>query len=77
MIKNTSFTKKHYYCLYSRLCTKANLHTVKMPRKYFAMTTIDIVLLAHCKPETRKTGDSSNSCVCLYRSLELSTDDQV
>jgi len=23
----------------------------------------------HCKPETKKMGDSSNSCVCLYRSL--------
>ena len=31
----------------------------------------------HCKPETKKTGDSSNACVCLYRSLKLLTDDQV
>jgi len=23
----------------------------------------------HCKPETKKMGDSSNACVCLYRSL--------
>jgi len=31
----------------------------------------------HCKPETKKTGDSSNICVCLYRPLKLLTDDQV
>ena len=33
----------------------------------------------HCKPETKKTGDSSNACVCLSRcrSLKLLTDDQV
>jgi len=23
----------------------------------------------HCKPETKKTGDNSNACICLYRSL--------
>jgi len=28
--------------------------------------------ITHCKPET-KTGDSSNGCVCLSRSLELLT----
>jgi len=31
----------------------------------------------HYKPETKKTGDSSNNCVCLHRSLKLLTDDQV
>jgi len=31
----------------------------------------------HGKPETKKTGDSSNACVCLYRSLKRLTDDQV
>jgi len=30
-----------------------------------------------CKPQTKKMGDSNNSCVCLYRSLKLLTDDQV
>jgi len=30
---------------------------------------------SHCKPETKKTGDSSNVCVCLYRSLKRLTDD--
>jgi len=29
----------------------------------------------HCKPETKNTEDSSNSCVCLYRSLKLLTED--
>jgi len=38
MIKNTRFTKKI-------LITKANLHTVKVPRKCVAMSTIDIVQL--------------------------------
>jgi len=28
-----------------------------------------------CKPETKNTGDSSNVCVCLYRSLKLLTDE--
>jgi len=31
----------------------------------------------HCKPEAKKMGDSSNACVCLYRTLKLLTDDQV
>jgi len=31
----------------------------------------------HCKPETKKTGDSSNACGCLHRTLKLVTDDQV
>jgi len=30
---------------------------------------------AHCKPETKKTGDSGNACVCFHMSLKLSTDD--
>jgi len=29
----------------------------------------------HCKPETKKTGDSSNAGVSLYTSLKLSIDD--
>jgi len=29
----------------------------------------------HCKPETKKTGDSTNTCVCLYKSLKLLTGD--
>jgi len=29
----------------------------------------------HCKPETKKIGDSSNICVYLYRSVKLLTDD--
>jgi len=31
----------------------------------------------HWKPETRNLWDSSNPCVCLYRSLKPLTDDQV
>jgi len=43
------------------------------------MPTIDIVQgETHCKPEAKKTGDSSNACcVCLYRSLKRLTNDQV
>jgi len=40
------------------------------------MPTTEIVQ-AICKPEAKKTGDSSNAYVCFYRSLKLSTDDQV
>jgi len=40
------------------------------------MPTIDIVQ-THWKPETKKTADSSNAGVCLYRSVKLLTDDQV
>jgi len=31
----------------------------------------------YCKLETKNTGDSSNACGCLHRSLKLLTDDQV
>ena len=47
-----------------------------MPRKCFAMSTIDIVQ-THWKPQTKKTGDISNAGVCLYRSLKLLAADQV
>jgi len=47
-----------------------------MPRKWVAMRTINIVQI-HWNPETKKTGDSSNAGVCLYRPLKLLTDDQV
>ena len=47
-----------------------------MPRKCVAIPTVDIVQVI-CKPEAKKTGDNSNACVCLYKSLKLSTDDQV
>jgi len=40
------------------------------------MPTIDIVQLI-VNQKQKKNGDSSNACVCLYRSLNLSTDDQV
>jgi len=40
------------------------------------MRTINIVQI-HWNPETKKTGDSSNAGVCLYRPLKLLTDDQV
>ena len=55
---------------------KIKLTIVKMPKKCVAMPTIDVVQVI-CKPEAKKTGDSSNACVCLFRSLKLSTDDQV
>jgi len=35
----------------------------------------NIACTIHCKQETKKTGDNSNACVCLYRSLKLLTDD--
>jgi len=40
------------------------------------MPTI-VIVQPYCKPETKETGDSSNACICLYRSLKLLTDDQV
>jgi len=49
--------------------TKSNLHTVKMPRKCVAVSTIHRPCATHCKPETKQTGDCSNACACLYRSL--------
>jgi len=55
---------------------KQTYHTVKMPRKCFAMPTIDIVQLIG-NQRKKKTGDSSNTCVCLYRSLKPLADDQV
>jgi len=33
--------------------------------------------LTNWKQEKKKTGDSSNACVCLHRSLTLLTDDEV
>jgi len=42
---------------------------MKMARKYVAMQQRHRA--THCKPEIKKTGDSSNSCVCLYKSLKL------
>jgi len=38
-----------------------------MARKCVAMPTRHCAI--HCKPETMETGDSSNTCVCLCRSL--------
>jgi len=49
--------------------TKANLHTVKMPRKRVAMPIIDFIV--------QLIANQSNACVCLYSSLKLLTDDQV
>jgi len=60
--------KKHYI-------TKSNLHTVKMPRKCVAVSTIHRHCATHCKPETKKTRDSSNAL--FVHSLKLLTDDQV
>jgi len=41
---------------------------VKTAGKCVAMPTTDMTAqLIHCKPETKKKGDSSNACVCLYR----------
>jgi len=45
---------------------------MKMAKKCVAMQRHGAT---HCKPETKKTGDSSNACICLYRSLKLLTDD--
>jgi len=41
------------------------------------MPTKDMICATHCKPATKKMGDSNNTRVCLYRSLKLLTDDQV
>ena len=41
------------------------------------MIDIHVIVRVICEPEAKKTGDSSNTCVCLYRSMKLLTDDQV
>jgi len=43
-----------------------------MARKRVAMQTRHCA--TPCKPETKKTGDSSNTCVGLHRSLKPLTD---
>ena len=70
MIKNTRFTK-------NTKIIKANLHTVKMPRKCVAMPTTDIFF---CNPlETRdKENGRQQQRLCLFlQDTEILIDDQV
>jgi len=68
MIKNTRLTQK-------TLNYKIKLTHIENAQKIHCNATIDIVQLI-CKPEAKKTGDSSTP-VFAYRSLKLLTDDQV
>jgi len=67
--KNTKLTKKALEYK-SKLTHSENAQTIRCNDNHGHCTT-------HCKPEIKKTGDSSNACVCLYRSLKLLTDDRV
>jgi len=67
MIKNTRFTQKTPDNK-SKLTHSENTLKLRCNAKHRHCAT-------HCKPETKKIGDSSNACVCLYRSVKLPTDD--
>ena len=56
------YGKVLHFMMKKKQITKANLHTVKMRcnAKHRCRAT-------HCKPETNKTGDSSNASVCTDR----------
>jgi len=69
MIKNTRFTKKTLDYK-SKLTHGENAQKIRCNADHRHCAT-------HWKPETKKTGDSINACVCLHRSLQLLTDDQV
>jgi len=63
MIKNTRFTEKTLD--YKRKLThseNAQKMCCNANHKHCA---------THCKPETKKTGDNSNACVCLNTSLKF------
>jgi len=60
MIKNTRFTKNTR--LQKQTYAQLNAHKMGCNANHRHCAT-------HCKPETKKTGDRSNGCVCLYRSL--------
>jgi len=71
--KNTRLQTIHYSCkiIQCKLAVKANVKQWSenaLQCKQRHCTT-------HGKPEAKKTGDSSNTCVCLHRSLKLLTDD--
>jgi len=68
MIKNTRFTKNT--TLKSKLTHSENPQKMCCNANHRHCAT-------HCKTETKKTGNSRNTCVCLYKSLKLLTDDQV
>ena len=55
--KNTRFTKKYWI-------TKANLHTVKMPRKCIAMPTMDIVQLIVNQRQRKREIEATLVFVC-------------
>ena len=67
MINNTIFTKKTRDYK-SKLTHSENGQKMRCNANHRHCAT-------HCKPEVKKTGDSSNACVCLYRSRKLLTED--
>jgi len=71
MIKNTRFTKK-------TLDYKSKLtHSENVQKMCCNPNHRHCDCATRYKLEAKETGDSSNICVCLYRSLKLLTDDQV
>jgi len=68
MVKNTRFIKTLHYK--SKLTHSENAQKMHCNANHRHCAT-------HWKQETKKTGDSSNACVCLYRSLKLLTDNKV
>ena len=69
MIKNPRFTKR------TRLHKQTYTHSENALKMRYNANHRDCA--TQCKLETKKTGDSSNASVCVYRSLKLVTDDQV
>jgi len=69
MMKSTRFTKKTLDYK-NKLTHSENAQKLRCNANHRHCAT-------HCKPETKKTGDSSNACIYLYRPMKLFTDDQV
>jgi len=67
MIKNTRVTQKTLDYK-SKLTHSENALKLRCNANHRHCAT-------HCKLETKKRGDSSYACVCLYRSVKLLTDD--
>jgi len=63
MMKNTRFTRKTLDYK-SKLTHSGDAQKMSCNANHRHWAT-------HCKPETTKTGDSSNACVCLYRPRKL------
>ena len=68
--KSTRFSDKNTLDYKNKLTHRENAQKMRCNANHGHCAT-------HCKPETKKSGDSSNSCVCLYKSLKRLTDGQV